>query len=405
MLSVDPAVQWRAQRFPLGAAVDLRELQGDPYAVFARLQTQEPVSWIACLNMWYVTRYHDVRDVLLDSRRFTTVFERSTIHQTFGANVLTTEGAQHDRYRRAAQSDFTDRRIRDALETRIEELIASLIAGFRDDGGADLRAVLASRLPIQTVLTLCGLPLSAEGSFRQWYDHFEAALSNFTGDLAICERAAAAAKQLHEFLQSAIDANREAKGPSLLTSLMKGAGSERLSDEEVRRNLSIIFFGGISTVEALILNCLWTLSQHPQWQAAVRADRSLTPAVVEETMRWRSPVQSATRHALEDLDLQGASIKAGEVVNCMIGAANRDPRVFEQPEQFVPSRINVRRHLGFATGAHACLGLHLARMEARLAINAVLAQLPEFRILLEQSESPSGYEFHQPRRLQGVWAS
>jgi cytochrome P450 len=385
--------------------VTTEALERDPYDVYRLLQAGEPVSWLPALNMWYVTGYEDVRRVLLDTEHFTTAFERSTIHETFGDQVLTTEGAQHDRYRRAFQPDFSPQRVRASLEATLESLTTELVAGFAATGSAEMRASLASRLPIQAILPLCGLPLDADSQVRHWYDRFEAALANFTGDATVRARAAEAAAELHAFLQAAIDRSGAAGPPSLLRTLVQARGEERLSDEEIRRNLAIVFFGGISTVEALILNCLWALSQHAALFDAVRADRSLLADVVEETLRWHSPVQSATRHSRAAYTLGGADIQPGEVVNCMVGAANRDARVFEDPDRFVLRRPNIRKHLAFATGPHSCLGFHLAKLEARIALDALLTRLPRFRVVLDRTEPPTGYEFHQPRRLEAAWGS
>jgi cytochrome P450 len=319
--------------------------------------------------------------------------------------MLTTEGVQHQRYRRAVQADFSGPRIRAAQEAGLVSLAAQLLDGIHGLGTAELRSTFAARLPIQAILCLCGLPIEAEPNFRRWYNRFERALANFTDDPRIRQEASVAIEEFHVFLQAAIDAHSADSIPSLLKTLVNAAGTDRLTDEEIKRNLSIIFFGGISTVEALILNCLWALHENPDVLRAVKSDPARAIDVVEETIRWRSPVQSATRHATRRLQLRGATIEAGDVVNCMLGAANRDPEVFNLPGRFVIRRENIRKHLGFAMGPHSCLGFHLAKLEARIAIELLLDRLPEFRVVDHASEPPSGYEFHQPRRLQAAWTT
>ncbi|MDB6084629.1 MAG: cytochrome [Gammaproteobacteria bacterium] len=394
----------RQSRFPIGASVTTAQLELDPYAVFDRLRIAEPVSWIPALNMWYVTRYDDVQRVLLDAEAFTTAFERSTIRTTFGDQMLTAEGREHDRYRRAVQPDFQAHRVRASLEGRLMQLVEGLLDAVHDRGTAELRSTFASRLPIQAILCLCDLPLDAEPRVRGWYDRFERALANFTDDAAIKTEAAQAVEELHEFLQSAINSLNGQSDTSLLATLVRPASSDRLTDEEIKRNLSIILFGGISTVEALILNCLWAFHENPSVLREVTSQPSLAINAVEETVRWRSPVQSATRHATRRMQLRDARIEPGEVVNCMLGSANRDSLVFEHPERFILHRGNWRKHVGFATGTHSCLGFHLAKLEAKIAVQALLARLPDFRIIADDSQHPTGYEFHQPRRLQAAWS-
>ncbi len=149
-------------RFPIGHGITLAELDRDPYPAFARLREREPISWIPVLNMWYVVGYEDVRTALLDTARMTTVSAQSTIFDTFGAHVLTTEGATHDRYRQALRHPFAPGFIRPHLEPAIVAAAAVLIDEFEKYGQADLRSAFASRLPIQVILFVCGLPADAE---------------------------------------------------------------------------------------------------------------------------------------------------------------------------------------------------------------------------------------------------
>jgi cytochrome P450 len=389
-------------RFPIGRAVTLQELDRDPYAVFARLAEHEPISWIPALDMYYVVGYENVREALAHPR-LTTVSERSTIYDTFGEHMLTSEGDLHERYRRTARQFFTPSYIRSQLEPGIRLRTASLVAGFERRGGAELRSALAARLPVQAMLSVCGLPAAEEPRLRAWYDDFEAALANFSGDLAVREAAKRSVSEFHALLDEAIRSSRGAEDSSLVAHLVNAPAADRLDNDAIKRNLSIIFFGGISTVEALLLNCLWALFETPAALDRVQGDVAQVPQVIEETMRWLSPVQSATRHVTERFEWRGVEFSPHETVNCMLGAANRDPAIFADPDRFDLDRANSRRHLGFATGAHACLGLQLAKAEVRIGLQTLLSELPGLRIDRDASEPPRGYEFRQPRRLTARW--
>jgi len=389
--------------FPLGHAITLDELDRDPYPAFARLREREPISWVPALNMWYVVRYEDVRAALLDTTRLTTASAQSTIFDTFGAQILTTEGATHERYRQAAKHPFTPGFIRSHLEAAIRVAATSLVEDFESHGQADLRAVFASRLPIQVMLVVCGMPAGAEPRMRRLYDTFEAALANFTGDARVRAAAGQSVAEFHALLDSSIGSIEEADEHSLLSLLVTAPTCERLSNDEIRRNLSIIFFGGISTVEALLLNSLWALFENSGTLERIQRDHTLIPQAIEETMRWLSPVQSATRHVTEAFEWQGIEFSAHDTVNCMLGAANRDPSIFTDPDRFDLDRANSRRHFGFATGAHACLGLHLAKAEVRIALETLLSRLYNVRLERSLTTPPSGYEFRQPRKLTVCW--
>jgi cytochrome P450 len=389
--------------FPVGSAVTLEELDCDPYPVFARLREHEPISWVPALNMWYVVRYQDVRTALFDAARLTTASPQSTIFDTFGAHILTTEGVTHDRYREATRHPFAPAFIRSHLETAIRAAAAALINDLKKEGQADLRAAFAGRLPIQVMLLVCGLPAGAEQQMRRWYDSFETALANFSGDPEIRAAARRSVAEFHALLDAAIGSINEVDDRSLLVRLVKAPAGERLDDDEIKRNLSIIFFGGISTVEALLLNALWALFEHPAALERVRREPEMLAPAIEETMRWLSPVQSATRHVTQAFEWQEIEFSAHDTVNCMLGAANRDPAIFTDPDRFDLDRANSRRHLGFATGPHACLGSHLAKAEVRIGLETLIGKLHGMRLERSLTQSPRGYEFRQPSKLTVSW--
>ena len=202
-------------RFPIGHEITLAELDSNPYPAFARLREREPISWIPAVNMWYVVGYEDVRTALLDTARMTTASAQSMIFDTFGAHVLTTEGTTHDRYRQALRHPFTPAFIRARLEPAIVAAATSLIDELQTHGLADLRSEFASRLPIQVILLICGLPADAEPHMRCWYDSFEAALANFTGDENIRMTARRSVAEFHALLDTAIDSGTDADDHSL----------------------------------------------------------------------------------------------------------------------------------------------------------------------------------------------
>jgi cytochrome P450 len=396
--AVRPKPPNAAQLYPRGSAVDEKDLRVDPYPTYETLLAEEPVSWIAQLEMWWVVSYDHVVEILKDDHTFTTASPHSTIFDTVGAQMLSLDGAAHDRPKRATLPSFQPRPLRVRLEAQIAAWVDELIDGF-DGNAVDLRASFAARLPVRTMLGLFGLPLDAEPALRGWYDLFEAALANFRRDPRIRSEAAAAVDALHALLQTGIEAARQSPASGLLAELAAASEQHGLGDEEIRRNASIIMFGGISTVEGLILNALWALAMHPAVDRRVRSDPNLIPQLLEEVLRWQPPVQSATRHVVRDLHFHGHAFRAGDTVNCMLAAANRDPAFLTDARLFNIDRVPAPRHLSFAIGPHFCLGLHLARLQAKLALERLYARLPDLVVATPERFSPRGYEFRQPEHL------
>ena len=394
----------KATLFPIGSAVTAAELAHDPYDIYRRLRESEPISWVRELNMYYVVRYDLVDRILKDPKRFTVGTERSTLFDTFGTHLLTVEDPLHARYRSSFAPTFLPGILRDTLEAQIRSHTTGLIAEFTGAGEVELRSAFAARLPILTMLSLLGLPLEHEPSLRRWYDSFERALANFQWDAEIRTAARDNVERFRRLIRERVEHFRRHPEPqSLLSTLAHAPPEARLDEEAIERNALIILFGGISTVEALILNALYALSMNPGSLARVRADPSILRAVLDETIRWAGPVQSATRHVAHDTQVAGIPLYAGETVNCMIAAANRDPKIFADPDRFDIDRPGLRKHLGFAIGPHHCLGSSLAKLEGRIALEELLSRLPGCRIADTAAAKPHGSEFRQPQELNLVW--
>lgn len=387
--------------FPLGSAFDAEAAARDPYPVLARMREAEPVSWVAAFEMYYVTRYADVAAILRDDVNFHVGGENMLVYDTFGRHMMTIDGPDQRRFRLATRAPFTPKLIRQALEARVEALVIGLVEGLLPFGEADLRSAFAARLPVQVMLAVFGLPPEDEPLLRRWYDAFESALANYSWDDTIRAHAKVEVAAFKAHLANRLNETPE---HGLLAALAAAPSDDRLSDEEILQNALIIFFGGISTVEALILNTLYALALHPDSFARVAENLKLLPNAIEETARWLSPVQAATRLVAHDVELHGVMLRKGELVNCMLGSANRDPSKFASADVFDLDRSDGGQHLAFATGPHLCLGSHLARTEANIALSHLL-RLPGFSIDLDRSAGPTGYEFRQPSRLVARWRS
>jgi len=394
-------------KFPVGSSLSIEAFHADPYSLYYRFLTEEPVTWAEELGMYLVVGYEQIQSILMDTEHFSTGTDHSTIFDTFGEHMLTVEGVDHERYKGSVRSSFMPKAIRQKMESTIEQHVDMLIDSFASEGKVELRSAFASRLPVLTTLSLFGLPIKDEQYLRRWYNSFEEALANFAWDEGVRTEAHKNVAEFHDYIQVRLDQVRQQPDGSLLDAMAqaqsKGTEDRLLTDSEIKRNASIIFFGGISTVEALLLNCLYALSVHPETFARVREDHSLIPKVIEETLRWATPVQSATRHVTGTVKVGDLTLKDGDTINCMIAAGNRDANIFADPHVFDIDRPKLNRHMAFAYGPHHCLGSHLARAEARIALEKLLSRLKGCKMDPENPTKPEGYEFHQPRKFSLVW--
>ena len=375
----------RAERFPLGARVSLHDLDHNPYPVLRQLQESEPVSWVGDVGMWFVTRRADVIAVLKDPETFTTDSPASPIRAIFGAQMLSTDGPVRHRYKSHCVPAFTAKAVRETLAAEIEHCARELVQAFGSHGATDLRRSFASILPVRTITAVLGLPGEDEPRVRAWYDDFAPALANFVGDPKVRGRGLAAAESFRAHVRSHLRSLSREPNRSLLAVLATET-RDPLSEDEILANALIILFGGIETTESQILNAVWALLQHEDQLREVRSDPQLAAAALEESLRWEPAVQSCTRYVRHATAIHGVELAEGEIVQCMLGAANRDPAWIPDPDRFSIHRPQAAEHLSFGIGQHFCLGAPLARLEARIACEQLLTRLGDIELAVPAGE-------------------
>ena len=400
----------RAHRYPLGARLTIDALADDPYPVFHELRAAEPVTWAPELGMWLLTRRDDIVRVLADWERFTTDSPASNIRDIFGSHMLTTDGEAQIRYKRRFIGPFRrgqlERNLLGTVESVLDEVMRELKRHTRDpevSRSADLRARVARPLSWRSICRVLGLPEEDGPRLVGWYDRFAAALQNFAGDSDVRTAGKEAAREFGDYVTPFLRGEEAVPEGSMIAVLRDGADPDNLSDAEMIANLLIVLFGGIETTESMIGNALWAVLSHPAIARTVVADPAKIEAVIEESMRWDPAVQSCTRFTTEPVEIRGVQIPANETVQCMLGAANRDPAHFPDPDRFDPGRANAGDHLAFGAGRHFCLGASLARIEAEQALVRVFAGLPGVRLDPSRPTRPHGHEFRTPPAVWVLW--
>jgi len=389
------------QQFPIGAQVQMAAMGVSPYSTFSQMLQHEPVSWIPEIGMWYVTRREDVLRILADTHTFTVVNDESPMRQVLGYNMLTTDGAEQARLRRPFATAFAPRGLRGNAVPFIEKLAHQLIATFADKTTVDLKAEFADIIAIQTVINILGLAVADYAQIRRWVSDFANVMSNFNGDENVSKRGKQSVGEFSDYVLHHVDILRQSPNETVLGRMVQDT-SYQLSDAEIVDAARVIIFGGVETTSALIVNTLWCLLNHPQQLDQIRANPDLIPNAVEEALRYESPVQTCTRHVLQPTEVCGVKLDAGDTLQCMLGAANRDPSYFHNADTFNIQRENARDHLAFANGKHFCIGAGLARMEAEVSIRVLLERFKHIALVYPTEDVPRGYEFRSPEQLRVV---
>jgi hypothetical protein len=389
----------RAAAFPIGSAVTLAELERDPHPLLARLREREPVSWLPVLDGWLVTRRDLALAVMRDPVAYTVDDPRFSTAQVVGPSMLSLDGERHAAHRSPFARPFRLDAVRERFTALVEAEAERLLDVVEPDGRAELRRALAGPLSVTAMVHALGLEETPAETVLGWYEAIVAAVTDITAGAPAPAAGAEAFASLCAAVEPALD--RDPAG-SLVAAAAGEAGG--LTREEVVSNAAVLLFGGIETTEGMIATALYHLLRDEGQRALVEAEPALLENAVEESLRLEPAAAVVDRYATRAVRLGGAAIESGELIRVSLAGANRDPAVFERPDTFDVRRANARLQLAFAQGPHVCLGMHLARLEARIALAAVLRRLPGVRLDAGRPAEPRGLVFRKPPELHVVWA-
>lgn len=365
------------------------EVLANPYPLYHRLRSEDPVYWDAFLHAWVVTRYADV----------VTVFDRfsadrtptpeqltamgmaalSPIAQVMVRQMLFLDPPAHTRVRSLAARAFTPRRV-ERLRAHIQEIVEDLLDRVAAAGSMDIIADLAYPLPAIVTAEMLGVPPTDRDQLKAWSEDFAEVLGNFQHNPDRISRLLRSLDNMTAYFRAAVRRDQDHPTEGLIHALATvEVEGDRLSEDEVIANTIVTMVGGQETTTNLIGNGVLTLLRHPDQLDKLRNDPSLTPSAVEELLRYESPSQHTARLAPEDIQLGGTLIRKRQAVIAVMGAANRDPARFPDPDRFDICRPD-NRHVAFGWAAHFCFGAPLARIEGQIAVGTLLRRFPDLRL-------------------------
>jgi cytochrome P450 len=376
-----------------------------PYAYFDRMRDEQPVVYVPEIQCWMVTRYADIVHVARHPETFSSIMPTGPIlarqqqeavaalladepelaerlkRMRGGVRVLlSADPPDHVRQRKLVNRAFTPPKVR-ALEPRITEVANQLVDRFVDAGRAELVGDFAVLLPLTIIAECLGVADDELPKFKRWSDDFVAIIGNHAMSRDQLRSLLLSQHEFFVYFGAKVDQRRAEPREDLISDVVHATiDGQPLADEEVLAMLNQFLVAGNETTTKLIASAVRILLERPETTAALRADPNRIAGFVEEALRLETPVQGLYRTAVEDTEVGGTPIEAGDHLLLVYAAGNRDPDRFAEPQQVDPDRPGLMSHLAFGHGEHFCLGAALARAEARIAIEVLLDRLEDLRL-------------------------
>lgn len=367
--------------------------RADPYPFYDRLRETEPVH-VSAFGFTVLTRYQDVARTLRgaefarDIEAHTPVptdplrlrrrerFQRRREEGRAAKTILNLDPPDHTRLRRLVTLAFTPTSI-ERLRPRVQQLVDDVLDVAAERGSIELVDELAFTVPFQVISDLLALPTDRSDDVREWSQCLTASLEP-TADEATLDASEAAAAQMSDYLRDVVEHRRRHLGDDMLSALLQAEeAGDRLSMPELLSFVTLLYVAGHETTVNLIGNGTLALLKHPDELRRWAADPSLDATAVDELLRYDGPVQQTVRVPTQTVQIGDVTVEPGTLVMTVLGAANHDPAVFDDPHVLRLDRPNSNRHLAFAAGVHYCLGASLAKLEAQVAIGTLIRRFPD----------------------------
>jgi cytochrome P450 len=376
-------------------------VRADPYPYYEVLRREAPVHQIVPgLPFWALSRYDDVAFALHNPQIFSSTAFREIIEQSPAPGELAPNGSalqghrvfatpmlisvdppDHAPMRRIVNRGFTPRRIRE-MEPRIREITTAYLDKALGGERMELVADLAIPLPVTVIAELLGIEPGRRDEFKHWSDAIVFGMSGISGEYSAAD-VRGAADEMADFFDRIADERRRHPQDDLISAIVAAEGGDGLSSDEVMSFAVLLLIAGNETTTNLIGNAMKALLHHPEQLSRVQADPALIPGMLEETLRYESPIQSLPRLVMTDVEIEGTPIPKDARVLVLMGSANRDASRFPDPDRFDIER-GPKDHLAFGHGIHFCLGAALARLEGRVAFEELFSRARDFELLTRE---------------------
>lgn len=365
------------------------EFAANPYPSYRVIREDYPLIWHEPMKSYIISRYDDVIRAFREPV-FTTANYDWQLEPVHGRTILQLDGREHSVRRALVAPAFRGSELQEKFLPVIEKNSRELIDGFRGTGSAELVADYATHFPINVIVDMLGLDKADHERFHGWYTSIIAFLGNLSGDPEVTAAGLRTREEFAAYMIPIIRERRANLGNDLLSTLCAAEiDGTQMSDEDIKAFCSLLLAAGGETTDKAISSVFANLLQHPDQLAAVRADRSLIAPALAETLRYTPPVHMIMRQPVDDVQVSGGTIPAGSTVTCLIGAANRDPQRYQDPDSFNIFRTDLdtvnafsaaANHLAFSLGRHFCVGALLAKTEVEVGVNQLLDALPDLRL-------------------------
>ena len=383
-----------------------------PHRFYARLREQAPIIWSEQARSWVLTRYEDVKRVLRDHESFSSVrgdarrvgrqggLQPEQVAPPGTLNMLGADRPDHTRLRSLLRQDFIPSRI-SKWQPRIEGICDETLRGAASTDSFDVVTGIAEPLPVTVIAELLGIPSEHGRQFKRWSDAAIEPVAPTATDDDVRARNTLIA-EFRTYLQARIDERRQSPTEDLIGRLVAAGDEGSLTDDEVLASVNLLLLAGNETTTNLISNAVLALALQPEKQAELRRSPDLMEDAVEEFLRYDGSVQYTSRIATTPQTFHGQTVTAGDAVIVVIASANRDSRVFPNPDVLDFERPRTPdRHIGFGDWIHICLGQFLARIETRAALRAILAEFSNFELACDLQDVPyrPNFNLRGPKRL------
>lgn len=402
---------------PAGTLDQLIALQPDivrcPYAVYGAARADEPVTFNKRLGGWIVSRHEDVLNILLDTDRFSNRLASGPSSVTAQANkvventdlpertreaarrrielsksrvLLFSDPPEHKRQRSLVNKGFTPRRVAE-LDSAVADLANRLIDDFPTGEPVDIARAFSIPIPMTIIATLLGVPPKLMDTFKGWSNAFTRGVGVLEHDTQAVIDMFDQVNAFYDYFTDELDTRRKNPAGDLLSDLLAARldGEEPLTLDEILQMLVQFLVAGNETTTTLLTTAVWTLAKDPDLQSRLRTNSDQIPAFIEEVLRLESPIQGAWRVANEDVTIGDVTIAADDLVYVILGSANHDPEAFPQGDELDLSQASAK-HLSFGRGEHVCLGMNLAKLEGKVALEVLLERCHDIALAVPDAD-------------------